>query len=146
MLSLPELLRRFRRVWLPPGAALARVAPPVDVSARLRAEVAPVFEAVAEIERRAAAIRAAADEEGTALVDSATREAAEAVRKAETEAPAARSAAAERKWHTVEGDIETALTAARTEAARIEDASGRRMAELVERVRACVMTGEDLGS
>jgi hypothetical protein len=55
MISLPELLRRFRRVWVPPGAALSRVAPPVDVSARLRSEVQSVLQAIGDLQQRASA-------------------------------------------------------------------------------------------
>jgi len=146
MISLPDLLRRFRRVWLPPGAALARVAPPVDVSARLRAELAPVLQAIAEMQRGAATVRADAEREGAALLETATREAAEAVRKAESEAPAARAAAAEEARQAVEGEIEAASKAARTEAARIDAASRQRAPALVERVCSCVLDGRGLES
>jgi hypothetical protein len=146
MISLPELLRRFRRVWLPPGAALARVAPPVDISARLRAEVAPVLQAIAELQHRAGGMRADADREAAALVDAAARQAAEAIRAADAQAPAARAAAAERTWQTVEGDIDAALQTARTEAARIDAASRQRTPALVDRVCSCVLAGGELES
>jgi Skp family chaperone for outer membrane proteins len=146
MISLPDLLRRFRRVWVPPGAALAHVAPPVDVSARLRAELQPVLDAIAVTQQRAAKIRADAASKAAALVDAAERQAAEEIRKAEAEAPAARSAAAERKWQAVEVEIAAALKAAQAEAARIEAGSRQRLPELVENVRTCVASGRCLES
>lgn len=143
MISLADLLRRFRRVWVPPGAALARVAPPVDVAARLRAEARPVLEAIEEMQQRAAAIRSAAEAKGAALVDAATQEAEEKVRQARADAPAARTAAVEQQWRAVEDDVSAALQSAQTEASRIEVESRARVADLVEKVRLCVLSAQD---
>ncbi len=146
VISLPELLRRFRRVWVPPGAALARVAPPVDVSTRLRAEVQPVLQAIEDMQQRAAAIRDAAEAKGAALIEAGHRDAAETIRRAQAETPNARTAAADAQWHAVEGEISMALNAAQTEVARIDAASRERLSELVEEVRARVLSGQGLTS
>jgi hypothetical protein len=146
MLSLPELLRRFRRVWVPPGAAFAHVAPPVDVSARLRAELQPVLLAIAEMQRRAAAMRQAAEARSAAAIAAAERSAADAVRQAEVQAPDARTAAAHRKRDVVESEVAAALKAAEAEAARIEAESAPRLPELVKSVEACVVSGSGLAS
>jgi len=133
-------------VWVPPGAALARVAPPVDMAARLRAEVQPLLEAIGAMQQRAATIRDAADTKGAALIEAAKREAADGIRRAEAEAPNARTVAAEKQWHAVEGEISAALNAAQSEAARIDAESQERLSELVEKVRGCVSSGRDLVS
>jgi flagellar biosynthesis/type III secretory pathway protein FliH len=142
VISLPELLRRFRRVWVPPGAALARVAPPVDVSTRLRNELQPVLQAIEEMQQRAAAISTAAQTKATDVIEAANRQAAEKMRQAQDEAPKAREAAAEQQWHAVEGEITTALKTAQTEVARIEAVSRERLPGLVDKVRTSALTGD----
>jgi vacuolar-type H+-ATPase subunit H len=116
----------------------------VDVSARLRAEVRPVLEAIAEMQRRADGIRSAANAKGASLVDAAEREAADTIRKAEAEAPAARTAAADAQWHAVEGEVRSALQAAKAEASRIDAVSVQRLPDVVERVSRCVLSGQGL--
>jgi hypothetical protein len=83
VISLQDLLRRFRRAWAPPGPALARVAPPVDITARLRAEIQPLLDALADIQHDANATRRDADTQAAALLEKASREAEQVVREAE---------------------------------------------------------------
>jgi hypothetical protein len=116
------------------------------MTARLRAEVQPVLEAIETMQQRAAAVRGVAETKGAALIEAAKHEAAEKIRRAEAEAPNARTAAAEEQWHAVEGEISSALDTAETEVARIDAVSRERLSELVEKVRACVSRGQDVVS
>ncbi len=144
MISLPDFLRRFRRAWAPPGAALARVAPPVDVSARLRAEVQPLLDAIAEIQHRGDRLRGDADAKAAALLDAAKHDADHAVRDAEKQAPEARAAAAREAHRAVDAELSSIATAGSTEAERIGKQAKERAAELLDRVRACVLAGPEV--
>jgi hypothetical protein len=146
VISLPDLLRRFRRTWAPPGAALERVAPPVDAAARLRDELHPVLEAIAEIQRRATAARTEGDTKAAALLDTAEREADRATRKAEAQAPSMRAAAAERKHHAVDAEVTSVLAAARGDAERIGAQCQERLPRLLDVVRTCVLNGPGASS
>lgn len=139
MLSLPELLRRFRRVWAPPGPALARVAPPVDVGAGLRREVQPLLDAIAEIQQRARAVEDEADGKARQLLDSASADAERIVREAENRAPQARSDAAGKQRHAVDAEIESAHSTSQDEAKRIEAQLGDRLPALLAKVQDCVL-------
>lgn len=141
MVSLQELLRRFRHAWAPPGPALARAATPVDVAARLRAELEPVLAAIAEIQQRAEALRAEGEERAGELLDRATRDAEQAVRKAEREAPLARAAAVETTHRGVEAEITSAVAQGRAEADRIATQTNERLPELLTAIRECVQKG-----
>lgn len=143
MISLPELLRRFRRAWAPPGPALARVAPPVDVAARLRTEIQPVLDAVGEIQDRADTMRTEAETKAGELLETASREADQRVRDAEHQAPEARAQAAEHKHHSVDAEIASVHAAGREGARRIAEQAQERLPELLEKVRACVLNGPD---
>jgi len=141
VISLPELLRRFRRGWAPPGAALARVAPPVDVAARLRDEIQPLLDAIGEIQAQADATRAEADERAKALLENAQREADQQVRDAEQRAPATRAEAAERKRSSVDDEITSIVTGGADEARRIAARAEKQLPNLLASVRACVLQG-----
>lgn len=146
MISLPELLRRFRRAWAPPGPALTRVAPPVDVAARLRTELRPVLDAIAEIQTRATAVRSEADAQAAALLDTAGRDADQKVREAEQQGPSARTAAAKQKHRAADEEITAVLAAGRTEAQRIAEQSQKQLPELIAAVRDCVLKGPQAAS
>jgi vacuolar-type H+-ATPase subunit H len=122
---------------------MARVAPPVDITARLRAEIQPLLDAVADIQRDAKAIRHEAETKAATLLDTASREADQKVRDAERQAPSARAAAAEQKQHAVDTAIESTLTAGRREAERIAGQAQQRLPDLIESVRACVLKGPE---
>jgi vacuolar-type H+-ATPase subunit H len=141
VISLPDLLRRFRRTWAPPGPAQARVAPPVDITARLRAEIQPLLDALTDVQREAKIIRRDAENSATASLDKASQEAVEQVREAERQAPSVRSAAAEQQGRAVDADISSTLAAGRREAERIEQQARQRLPELLESVRTCVLKG-----
>jgi vacuolar-type H+-ATPase subunit H len=145
MISLPEFLRRFRRVWAPPGPALSRIAPPTDVAARLEAEVRPLLDAIAELQRSAESVRKDADAEAAQIVDEATQRAEKNVREAESSAPGTRAAAAKRRHEAVDTEIGRVLSESEEEANRIRATAKARMAELVEQVRACVLSGAGIG-
>jgi vacuolar-type H+-ATPase subunit H len=141
LISLPEFLRRIRRAWAPPGAALRRIAPPTDATARLKAEVRPLLEALADLERSTEAIRATAGEEADRLVKEASRAADEKAREAERAAPRARAAAARRRHAEVDEEIDRVSSEGDQEATRIRAMAERRMAELAEQVKTCVLSG-----
>lgn len=144
MISLPDLLRRLRRAWAPPGPALARIAPPTDVAARLKTEVQPVLDAIAELQRATAIERKKAEAEAEQVLEEATRRADAKVREADHSAPDARAAAAKRRHEAVDEEIRRVLDASETEAARIETASDERLAQLAQKVAECVLSGADI--
>lgn len=141
MISLPDLLRRLRRAWAPPGPALTRVAPPTDAAARLRAEIAPLLQAVAEIQSAADAVRKDADATAARVLDESRADADRTARQAEQQAPAARAAAAKKKQEAVETELTRILERGGTEAARIDAAAKERIPAMVERVTTCVLSG-----
>ncbi|MGH7617483.1 MAG: hypothetical protein ACREPM_09675 [Gemmatimonadaceae bacterium] len=138
MISLPELLNRFRRAWAPPGPPRGLVAPPADVAARLRAEVQHVLDAIAEIQRRADTELAEADAASQQQLDAAAQTAKAAVRDAEQRAPDARSKAAEEKHRAVDAEIASVLAGGQEEARRIAAQAKDRLPPLVTSVCACV--------
>jgi len=146
VISLPDLLRRLRRAWAPPGPALLRVALPTDTQARLRAEVAPLLQAIAALQSEASRVRADADAAAARLLDAAHVDAERTARDAEQQAPTARAEAAKKKQDAAEADIARTLDAGRSEAARIDAAAKERLPALVERVMACVLSGAEVGS
>lgn len=141
MLSLPALLRRLRRAWAPPGPALARVAPPTDVAARLREEIRLLLEVIAEMQRAAEVLRQEADRKGEELVNAASREAQSRIQQAQNAAPATRAAAVKGKREEMEVELDRLMAASRSEVARIEAMVEERLPALVEEVRSCVLAG-----
>lgn len=141
MISLQDLLSRFRRALVPPGPALARAAPPVDVAARLRAEVAPVLEAIAELQERATQLKKEGDERAAQLIDAATSEAERNIRSAERKAPEARAAAVEDTHRGVEGEIATIDSEGNAETKRIAAQTDERLPDLVATIRDCLEKG-----
>jgi hypothetical protein len=141
VISLPDLLRRLRRAWAPPGPALARVAPPVDVTARLRAEIQPVLAAVADIQRNAKAIRDDAATRTRSMLDDATHDADQEMREAEQQAPSVRATASAGKQRAVDAEIAATLAAGQKEAKRIAQQVQQRLPDLLESVRSCVLKG-----
>lgn len=138
--SLPELLRRLRRAWAPPGAALSRIAPPTDATARLRSELQPLLEAVADLQASERSSREDASGEAERIVDAARREADRIVREAENGAPVTRSEALRRRHRALDEEIDAALRDAEREAARIEQSSRTRLPDLIEQVTSCVLS------
>jgi vacuolar-type H+-ATPase subunit H len=146
MISLPELLRRFRRAWVPPGPAYRRVAPPVDVTARLREELQPVLDAIAAIQARAGQIGAEAKQGAKDLLDAASRDADRKLRDAESRAPATRAAAAERARHAVDAELESVDAASRDETQRIDARVKQHLPELLDEIRGCVLKGSGVSA
>jgi vacuolar-type H+-ATPase subunit H len=141
VISLRDFLWRLRRAWAPPGPALERVAPPTDVRARLKKEIQPVLDAIAELQRSAEQVRTGAREEASEMIEEATRLADGKVREAEISAPEARAAAAKRRHESVYEEIDRVLEASEAEAARIAERTRDRLPEMVDRVTACVLSG-----
>lgn len=146
MISLRDFLQRLRRAWAPPGPALARIAPPTDVSARLKDEIRPVLSAIAELQRSAAQVRKEADGKASAMLEEADRTADGKVREAESSAPGARAAAAKGRHDAVDAEIGQVRSASEKEVARIEATARERMGELVDQVAACVLSGAGIES
>jgi len=140
VISLPDLLRRLRRAWAPPGAALSRAAPPTDATTRLRAELGPLLAAIAELQAVGQKERDRADAEAARITDAARGDADRIVREAESGAPAARADAVRRRHLEVSAEIDSALTDAGREVARIEATSASRLPELIGEVTACVLS------
>jgi flagellar biosynthesis/type III secretory pathway protein FliH len=143
VISLQDFLRRFRRAWAPPGPALARVAPPVDVTARLREEIEPLLAAIAEVQARAATIEAEAEKKSGEILDAASRQAEEELRNAEKQVSSARAEAAKKKQETFDQEIKASLDSARQEVERIEATSKERLPEIVTEVADCVFEGPE---
>lgn len=146
MISLPELLRRLRRAWAPPGPALARVAPPTDTTARLRAEIEPLLKAIAELQKSADSVRDNAENKAAQIVAEATAKAEQDVREAERSAPEARATAAKRRHEAVDEEIGQVMKSGEAEVARVQAVSAKRMAELADRVATCVLSGAGIVS
>jgi flagellar biosynthesis/type III secretory pathway protein FliH len=143
LISLQEFLRRFRRAWAPPGPALTRVAPPVDVTARLREEIEPLLAAIAEMQERAAAIGAEAERESGEILDAASQQAEGELRNAEKKVASARAEAAKKEQESFDQEIRAALDAARDEVQRIEAQSKERLPQIVTEVMDCVFEGPE---
>jgi vacuolar-type H+-ATPase subunit H len=143
MISLQELLRRFRRAWAPPGPALTRVAPPVDVTARLREEIGPLLARIAECQERAGAIEKEAEEKAKEALEAASREATGKIQDAEKRASSVRAEAAAKEQEAVSREIQSALDSARKEVQRIEALSQERLPQLVEQIVDCVSKGRE---
>jgi vacuolar-type H+-ATPase subunit H len=146
MVSLPELLRRLRRAWAPPGAALSRIAPPTDVAARLRAELKPLLDAVTVLQASERSSLEGANAEAGRIVEAARGEAERMVRDAENVAPTTRSEAVRRRHRALDSEIQATLEDAEREAARIEEVSRERLPALVEEVKSCVLSYPRIGS
>lgn len=143
MISLQELLRRFRRAWAPPGPALTRVAPPVDVTARLRKEIGPLLATIAECQERAGAIEKEVEQKATELLEEASLEANRRIQDAEKQAASVRGEAAAKKQEAVSRELQSALDSAREEVQRIEARSKERLPQLVEQIVDCVLKGPE---
>lgn len=146
VVSLPELLRRLRRAWAPPGAALSRIAPPTDVAARLRSELKPLLEAVADLQASERSSRDGAKSEAERIVEAARREADRILREAEHDAPSARSEAVRRRHRALDAEIDKTLEDAEHEVGRIAESSRERLPDLVEEIKSCVLSYPGAGS
>lgn len=138
MRSLSDFLERFRTVLAPPGSATGRVVPPTDVASRLRAELAPLFATIDEVEREATAVVEAGEAQAETLVIDAERRAAAVVAAAKDGAPEIRSRAGATRIREIDAEIDVTQAAARDEADRIGADSDAAVAVLVARVLACV--------
>jgi hypothetical protein len=141
VISLPDLLRRLRRAWAPPGPALARVAPPTDTAALLRAEIQPLLQAISELQKAAEAVRSEAARTAAQQLDAAAAAADRTARDAENAAPASRAAGAKQKREVVEAEIAKVVADGDERVAAIQAMSKERLAGLAEEVKACVLAG-----
>ncbi len=127
-----DFLRRFR-VHVVPGAPAA-VPAPADRRGELAAEVSPVFAALEEAQRDAAAIISAAERDAAADRASATAQAQRLVAAARAGAAAARADAAGQRLAAAERQRERVLAEGRVEADRIARVAPERMPDLLDEV------------
>jgi flagellar biosynthesis/type III secretory pathway protein FliH len=141
MPSSREILRRFRPVGAP--GALSRRGVPADRVQERDAELQPVFALLADVEREAAAVRAAAAADAAAR-ESAARDAAAALRaEGRTRAAAERNAtAAERARLTEEAGAAT-VSAARARAEELAARCPERLPALVASATARILARLD---
>jgi hypothetical protein len=127
-----DLLRRFRPAGTP-GAA-SHVGVPADRVAEVSAELEPVLAALAEAQRQAAEIRAAAEREAEQRRQRALERAGALVSSAHREAAAERADAALRVGRRVEEEGAAVLGAAEGDAAALRRRAAERMPGYVDRV------------
>lgn len=141
MPSSREILRRFRPVGAP--GALSRRGVPADRVQERDAELQPVFALLADVEREAAAVRAAAAEDAAAW-KAAARDAAAALRaEGRTRAAAERDAAAAEQARLTEEAGAATVSAARARAADLAARCPERLPPLVASATARVLARLD---
>ena len=133
-----DVLARFRPAGAPGSAAAAGV--PADRLAELDVELGPVLDRLASAQRRAAAVRSAADAEATRRRRDGEARAAAVVKAAREQAAAERLALAGRARADGDTAVAEAVTAAQAEASAMADRVARRLPGLLDRVRAAVRT------
>ena len=133
MAPLSDLLRRFRRLGVPPGPPAAGLGVPPRAGEALTAELIPVFEAVDVIADEASAVSASAEPEAQRAVsagrDEAARIRADGARRAEQER-AAVAAASER---SLQAELARIAGEAEREVSRIVEVAAARRAVLAAR-------------
>jgi len=127
-----EFLRRFR-LHVVPGAPTA-VPAPADRGTELEAEVAPVFAALEETQRRAAAIVQAAEHQAAAARARGAAHGERVVADARAGRAAARASASERRLGDADRERERVLAAGRAEVDRVARRAAERMPAAVEDV------------
>jgi len=138
MPSLSEILRRFRFHGVPGTPALVPV--PVDRTAEVETELTPVFAALTEVQRVAAATVDTAEREARARRAAAAEEAQRIVAEARGGVVAARDDAAAARLAEAEAERRGVLAAGETEAERVGRLSGARVDALAELVVARVLS------
>lgn len=136
MARVRDILLRFRPATAPGAAGAAGV--PVDVVADRRAELAPVFSLLGDVERECAEILAAADRDATEIAERYTRLAAEVRASAATEAEVARSDAAASVQKAADVAAAAGQTAAAAEADEIAGTATARLPRALDLGRAAV--------
>ena len=127
-----DFLRRFR-VHVVPGAPAA-VPAPADRAGELAAEVAPIFAALEEAQRDAAAIISAAERDAAADRASATAQGQRLIAAARAGVAVARADAAGQCLANADRQRERVLADGRAEADRIRRVAAERMPELIDEV------------
>jgi len=127
-----DFLRRFR-FHVVPGAPAA-VPAPADRAGELEAEVAPVFAALEETQRRAAAIIAESERDAAADRASAVEHGQRLLAVARAGSAAARADAAGQRLADADRERERLLADGRVEADRIARVAAERMPALIDDV------------
>jgi vacuolar-type H+-ATPase subunit H len=143
MVTVRDFVRRFRPAGAPGPAAPAGV--PSNRIAELAAELAPVFDALRELNGQAADLIAEAGRAADRRRADAVAEAEELVTDARRRAEASRAAAASAAVEDAVEERDALLDGARRDAAEINRRAAERLPRLVDRVVAVVRTtGSDL--
>lgn len=137
MAAIGDFLRRFRFHGVP-GAPTA-VGIPTDHATELEHELAPVFAALDDAQRRAAAIVPAAEEAAATRRAEASAEGRRLVAVARADAPAARAEAFAARMAQTEVEVRQVLDAGEAEATRVTSVATERLPALVDRVVAYVL-------
>ncbi|HYM50474.1 MAG TPA: hypothetical protein VET65_07845 [Candidatus Limnocylindrales bacterium] len=140
MISMAELLQRFRRAAAPPGAA-AQPGIPSDRKADLSSELGEVFAAVRAIEAEAAAITTGAQREAARIRETALVEAQRIVADARAQVPAARAEAAAARRRERDREIRELMGGAENQATQVRLMAASRTGSLVERIIGDVLDG-----
>jgi len=136
--ALGEILRRFRFHGVP-GAALA-LGVPADRTAELEAELAPVFSALEEAQRRADATVATASREAARLRADAVEHGSRLVAQARAGVGAARAEVVAARLAQASTESGRLLAAGQSEADRIGRVAAARLPDLVDQVVQRVLT------
>lgn len=137
MPAVADILRRFRALGVPGAPTSAGI--PADRSGALSDELAPVFAALEEPERRAQALVARAEQEATALAAQTEEHRREILGRAVTDAATARADAASRRARSVEEQCRELRAAAEAEAERVGVVAAERSPALVDRIVRAVL-------
>jgi vacuolar-type H+-ATPase subunit H len=135
--GLAEFLLRFRRLATPPGLA-GPTAVAVDRTADIALELAPLLEAIDEIEDEADAIERGALERCHSRAAMAESEARRLLLESERQAADVRAEILADHRRTRARESLALVRRARAEAARIEGTAADRAPELVDRAVACI--------
>ncbi|WP_198668564.1 hypothetical protein [Streptomyces triticisoli] len=131
VMSLRDFLARFRPTGTP-GATVTGV--PADRAAERAAELEPPLARLADVQREAARIRAAADREAEAVRQSAARQAAEIVTAARARVPQVRQEASVSVRRAARGEVREIRSAGDRAASRVRERARERMPALIDRV------------
>jgi cell division septum initiation protein DivIVA len=129
VVALSEILQRFRFHGVPGAAAPAGV--PVDRTKDIQEELAPVFAALDEVQRRASELVADAARDAAVRHATSLEEADRILAAARTGAVAERADAAAQRLAVAQQERERLVSAGREEAARIERVAEERMPAVV---------------
>ncbi|WP_220040794.1 hypothetical protein [Streptomyces sp. NTH33] len=129
-MSLRDFLARFRPTGTP-GATVTGV--PADRAAERAAELEPPLARLADVQREAARIRAAADREAEVIRQDAVRQAAAIVTAAQAQAPRVRQEAAVPVLRAAQREGRDILSAGDCAAARVYERARERMPALLDR-------------